>query len=202
MVLSYALLCTLPIFCNIFLLSERLLRNVDFVRCLHQFVTLLRYVAFFYRNGLGMTERSLNTNPTYKTFIFDNEWHIRIVGFFIGMIMIAIYCWMATGFVNLLLNLYHSYPDWTHGAEKMIKDVVIILALFELIRVFQAYLSMGRIKVTFILDVALVVLIGELISLWYREYSMNEVFMSVFVISVLIVLRIVTTKFSPDSSEA
>ncbi len=113
--------------------------------------------------------------------------------------MIAIYLWMASGFINLLLNLYHSYPSaWSHGAEIMIKDTVILLASLELIRVFQAYLIMGRVKVTFILDVALVVLIGELISLWYSQYTMYEVFMSVFVIAALVVLRIITMKFSPD----
>ncbi|VAW61771.1 FIG00857166: hypothetical protein [hydrothermal vent metagenome] len=113
--------------------------------------------------------------------------------------MIAIYLWMASGFINLVLNLYHSYPDnWSHGAEVMIKDAVILLASLELIRVFQAYLLMGRVKVTFILDVALVVLTGELISLWYSEYAISEVFMNVFVISVLVILRIITTKFSPD----
>ncbi|MEN8218610.1 MAG: phosphate-starvation-inducible PsiE family protein [Pseudomonadota bacterium] len=117
--------------------------------------------------------------------------------------MIAIYFWMVSGFIHLLLNLYHSYPDnWSHGAELMIKDVVIILASLELIRVFQTYLLMGRVKVTFILDAALVVLIGELISIWYREYSIREVLMSVFVISVLVVLRIVTTKYSPNCSES
>lgn len=149
-----------------------------------------------------MPDSTLNNTPAYKTSILNQEWHSRIVGFFIGIIMIAIYLWMAFGFINLMLNLYHSYPDnWSHGAEVMIKDVVIILASLELIRVFQAYLLMGRVKVTFILDVALVVLIGELISLWYKEYSMNEVFMSVFVISVLVALRIVTIKFSPAYSE-
>lgn len=149
-----------------------------------------------------MNETTSNNTPVYKTFILNHKWHLRIVGFFIGVFMIAIYLWMAYGFINLLLNLYNSYPDnWSHGAEVMIKDIVIILALLELIRVFQAYLLMGRVKVTFILDVALVVLIGELISLWYREYSMEEVFVSTFVISVLVVLRIVTIKFSPDCSE-
>ena len=149
-----------------------------------------------------MPDSTLNNTPAYKTSILNQEWHSRIVGFFIGIIMIAIYLWMAFGFINLMSNLYHSYPDnWSHGAEVMIKDVVIILASLELIRVFQAYLLMGRVKVTFILDVALVVLIGELISLWYKEYSMIEVFMSVFVISVLVALRIVTIKFSPAYSE-
>jgi len=142
---------------------------------------------------------SKKTNPVYKTFLMNYKWHSRIVGFFIGILMIAIYLWMASGFINLLLNLYHSFPDnWSHGSEQMIKDIVIILALLELIKVFKTYLVMGRIKVTFILDVALVVLIGELISLWYRQYSNNEVLMSIFVITVLVLLRIITTKYSPD----
>jgi uncharacterized membrane protein (DUF373 family) len=150
-----------------------------------------------------MVDNILNSTPVYKTVILNHKWHSHIVGFLIGILMIAIYFWMVSGFINLLLNLYHSYPDnWSHGAEVMIKDVVIILASLELIRVFQTYLLMGRVKVTFILDVALVVLIGELISLWYREYSISEVFMSVFVISVLVVLRIVTTKYSPNCSES
>jgi len=137
--------------------------------------------------------------PAHKTFILNQEWHSRIAGFIIGLLMIAIYFWMASGFIKLLTNLYYYYPDnWSHGAEIMIKDVVIILASLELIRVFQTYLLMGRVKVTFILDVALVVLIGELINLWYGKYSVTDVFMNVFVISVLVVLRIITTKFSPD----
>ena len=150
-----------------------------------------------------MTDITTNSTPVYKTFLLNQEWHSRIVGFFIGITMISIYLWMAFGVINLILNLYRSYPDnWSHGAEVMIMDIVIILASLELIRVFQAYLLMGRVKVTFILDVALVVLIGELISLWYKEYSMNEVVMSILVISVLVVLRIITIKFSPDCSEA
>ena len=150
-----------------------------------------------------MKDNSNITEPTYKTYLLSNERHSAIIGFFIGIFMLGIYLWMASGFVNLLFGLYHSYPDnWAHGAEGMIKDTVIILASFELIRVFQSYLLIGRVKVTFILDVALVVLIGELISLWYAEYDTNEVFLSIFVIVSLIALRIITTKFSPDCSEA
>jgi len=146
-----------------------------------------------------MQNSSMTTNPTYTTLILSNRWHSRIIGFFIGILMMAIYLWMASGFVNLLLGLYHSYPDhWSRGAEDMIKDTVTMLASFELIRVFQSYLLIGRVKVTFILDVALVVLIGELISLWYAEYNSNQVLLSIFVIAALIALRILTTKFSPD----
>ncbi|MCW8930321.1 MAG: phosphate-starvation-inducible PsiE family protein [Gammaproteobacteria bacterium] len=150
-----------------------------------------------------MKDNATVIEPTYKTYLLSNEWHSTIIGFFIGILMIAIYIWMASGFINLLSGLYHAYPDnWTHGAEGMIKDTVIILASLELIRVFQSYLLIGRVKVTFILDVALVVLIGELISLWYAEYDTNEVLLSIFVIASLIALRIITMKFSPDCNEA
>jgi len=137
---------------------------------------------------------------TYKTFLFNVEWHERIIGFIVGILMIAIYIWMIAGFINLFVVLYHSYPnDWAHGAEVMIKNIVIILASLELIRIFQSYLLLGRVKVTFILDVALVVLIGELISYWYRESQSGEVLISVAVIAALIVLRIITSKYSPDN---
>ena len=135
----------------------------------------------------------------YNTFLLNNEWHARIVGLLIGALMIAIYFWMASGFINLMVALYHAYPDnWSHGAEAMIRDTVTILAALELIRVFQSYLLIGRVKLTFILDVALVVLIGELLSLWYREYVVSEVLLSVFVVTMLVLLRIVTTRYSPD----
>ena len=81
----------------------------------------------------------------------------------------------------------------------MITDVVVILAILELIRTLQSYLELGRVKVTLILDAALVVLIGELISLWYSEYTNQEVLLSLAVIALLTVLRIVTTRYSPES---
>ncbi len=148
-----------------------------------------------------MTDKKIQ-EPAYKTYLLTSEQHTAIIGFFIGIFMVAIYLWMASGFINLLVSLYHSYPNsWTHTAESMIKNTVIILASFELIRVFQSYLLIGRVKVTFILDVALVVLIGELISLWYAEYKIHEVVLSIGVIASLIALRIITTKFSPNYSE-
>jgi uncharacterized membrane protein (DUF373 family) len=150
-----------------------------------------------------MTKTTPHDTPAYKTFIMNHEWHSYIVGFLVGILMISIYLWMISGVVSILINLYHSFFDnWNHNAEYMIKDVLIILALLEFIRVLESYLSLGRVRVTFIIDVALVVLIGELIGFWYRQFNMHEVLLGISVISVLIVLRIVTSKFSPISSES
>ncbi len=144
-----------------------------------------------------------NNPPAYQTFLLNVDWHARIIGFIVGLFMLAIYAWMIAGFAELMFGLYHAYPKgWSHGAELMIKNVVVILASLELIRIFQSYLQIGRVKVTFILDVALVVLIGELISFWYRETQTIDMVVSVGVISVLTILRIVSTKYSPDNTDS
>lgn len=148
-------------------------------------------------------DTTVNTNiPRYSTFILNHEWHSKVIGVLVGVLMLSIYLWLVGGITNLLRDLFSfAISDWTHGAETMIKDVVIMLAALELIRTLQSYLAVGRVKVTFILDAALVVLIGELISLWYGEYTTSQVIVNISVITVLTILRIITTKYSPDSSD-
>jgi uncharacterized membrane protein (DUF373 family) len=114
--------------------------------------------------------------------------------------MISLGFWITAAIVELMYKLYFAMTgDWSHAAEMMITDVVIILAILELVRTLQSYLEVGRVKVTLILDAALVVLIGELISLWYREYTAQEVLLSLAVITLLTLLRIITVRFSPEN---
>ncbi len=113
--------------------------------------------------------------------------------------MISLSLWLAAGIFSLFKHLWVAVThEWGHEAEKIIIDVVIILAILELVRTLQSYLELGRVKVTLILDAALVVLIGELISLWYRNYTATEVILSMGVITMLTLLRIITVKFSPE----
>lgn len=145
-----------------------------------------------------MIPTTSKTTPAYKTFILNHEWHSYIIGFFVGVLMITIYLWMLAGIFSILKHLYHSFlGTWSNTAEHMIKDILIILALLEFIRILQSYLLLGRVRVTFIIDVALVVLIGELIGFWYQKVNIHEIFLGIGVITVLVVLRIVTSKFSP-----
>ena len=143
------------------------------------------------------------SRTTYTTLFMNADWHSKVIGMMVGLLMVVIYLWILGGLISLMSHLYNALATqkWSHGAEIMIKDIVIVLAALELIRTLQSYLKLGRVKVTFILDAALVVLIGELISLWYREYTLSEVFVSVSVISILTLLRIITSKFSPDCPE-
>ena len=135
------------------------------------------------------------------TFLLtDTDWHTRTIQLIVGILMLALYLWIGAGVLSLLLHLPDILKNgWAYVAEHIIIDIVLILAVLELIRILQSYLALGRVKVTFILDVALVVLIGELIGLWYKEYTLLEVGLHIMVIAVLTLLRIVSIRFSPDA---
>lgn len=114
-----------------------------------------------------------------------------------GLLIIVISVWLLAGIVKLMMALYDGLIGvWAHSAEEMVASTVIMLALLEIIRTLQAYLELGRVRLTFILDTALVVLIGELIGLWFKDYTISKVLLSLAVISTLVVLRIITAKYS------
>ncbi len=115
-----------------------------------------------------------------------------------GLLIAALCAWMLAGAVAVLVALGRlASRPWAEIAEQVVIDALIMLALLEVIRTLQAYLALGRVRVTFILDTALVVLISELMGLWFREYAPEKVLLAIGVIFALVALRIVTAKFSP-----
>jgi len=116
-----------------------------------------------------------------------------------SLLIVALCLWMGAGIVNVVLDLRQSLSSgWAGAAERAIIDALIMLALLEVIRTLQAYLKLGRVRVTFILDTALVVLIGELMGLWFKEYAPEKVLLGLGVIVTLVVLRVATASFSPE----
>lgn len=121
---------------------------------------------------------------------------IRIL---IGALIIVLCLWLLAGGIEMTLSLSMAFMgNWVTAAEHTIINALVLLALLEVIRTLQAYLKLGRVRVTFILDTALVVLIGELMGLWFREYAPEKVLLGLGVIVALVVLRIVTARFSPE----
>jgi uncharacterized membrane protein (DUF373 family) len=138
-------------------------------------------------------------NPAFLTHVLSPSFYSLMVRVLIGLLMMSLSLWLLGGLFSLVKHLWLAVMgEWGQEAEKIIIDVVIILAILELVRTLQSYLELGRVKLTLILDAALVVLIGELISLWYRDYTPREVLLSMGVITMLTLLRIVTVKFSPE----
>jgi uncharacterized membrane protein (DUF373 family) len=123
----------------------------------------------------------------------------KLVRILCGLLIVTLGIWMFSGVLRMLVGLSDiSATKWIHLAEQVIVESLVILALLEVVRTLQAYITLGRVRVTLILDTALVVLIGELMGLWFREHAPEKVLLGLAVISALVVLRIVTMKFSPD----
>jgi len=142
--------------------------------------------------------------PARQVTSASNTWGLladtvypSLVRLLTGMLIVTLCLWMLAGIVDMVLGLREiPAAGWASIAEHAIIKALIMLALLEVIRTLQAYLKLGRVRVTFILDTALVVLIGELMGLWFKEYSSGKVFLGTGVIAILVALRIVTNKFS------
>jgi uncharacterized membrane protein (DUF373 family) len=114
--------------------------------------------------------------------------------------LIAVFCvWLAAGGYNMAIAAGDAFSgNWSRGAEQAVIGGLLLLALLEVIRTLQAYLALGRVRVTFIIDTALVMLIGELMGLWFREYAPEKVLLALGVIVTLVALRILTARYSPE----
>jgi uncharacterized membrane protein (DUF373 family) len=125
--------------------------------------------------------------------------HPALVRVLAVLLILTLGLWMFAGILRMLIGLADiPSGDWALLAEHAIIQSLVILAQLEVVRTLQAYLTLGRVRVTLILDTALVVLIGELMGLWFREYAPEKVLLSLAVIMALVILRVVTTKFSPE----
>ncbi len=132
--------------------------------------------------------------------LFADQIYLSLLRILTGMLIITLGLWMFAGVVNMFWTFKGLLINgWTGLAEHIIINSLIMLALLEVIRTLQAYLKLGRVRVTFILDTALVVLIGELMGLWFKEYAPEKVLLGIAVIATLVGLRIVTAKFSPEN---
>lgn len=142
---------------------------------------------------------SMISSRHYAWRFLTSDFYSRAIRAVTGLLIAVLCLWMIAGILNMLMA-FMTIPEssWTDLAEHTIINSLIMLALLEVIRTLQAYLTLGRVRVTFILDTALVVLIGELMGLWFREYAPEKVLLGLGVIIALVMLRIVTAKFSPE----
>lgn len=125
-----------------------------------------------------------------------------LVRFLTRALIVVLCLWMAAGTIKMVLALDEILEQaWTLVIEHVIINSLIMLALFEVIRTLQVYLQHGYVRVVFIIDTALVVLVGELMGLWFREYSAEKVWLGIGVITLLTVLRILISRFSPDPED-
>ena len=124
--------------------------------------------------------------PVLITFFLRLLVIVALVGFFGGIVKTLI---------GLQLLLDHSVEE---SLRELLLNVITLLAVVEVVRTVMSYLSEGRVKVTFIVDTVLIVMLNEVISLWFKGPTLTSVIILVIMIVVLIFVRLLAIRFSPD----
>lgn len=125
----------------------------------------------------------------------------------LSLLLVILLVGMALGVANvgyeLLKGIEHLFLD--QSLHKTLKDLVInvliVLAVLELLRTVRAYFSEGRLKVTYVVDTALVVVVTEIMGFWYREVEVKRVALAIALMLALMVVRILAIRFSPKRRE-
>ena len=123
-------------------------------------------------------------------------WFIRMV---LSGLLLLILATLVGGILAVAWELRRLFVE---NVELVLRHVLIgILILLAVVEVFKttlAYLTEGRVKVTFIVDTILVVMLTEIISLWLRGGDWKSFALLLAVIAGLAGVRVLAVRFSPS----
>ena len=117
-----------------------------------------------------------------------------LLAIFIFTISLAVLAGTAWTLYDLRLIVSAGLHD---AFKALLIDMLIVLALVEVLRTALAYLTEGRVKVTYIIDTVIVVVLTEAMSFWYREMDWNRLGMVITLVLSLACIRVVAVRFSP-----
>lgn len=135
----------------------------------------------------GIVEKTVSTNNF--TFV------IRILAsLLLTVILIGFVGGIVKTFVDLQLLIHQSLEG---ALRQMLLNVLILLAIIEVIRTCLGYLIEGRVRVTYIVDTVLIVMLNEVVAFWYKgDHDGYIPLLAVLV--TLMGLRILAIKYSPN----
>ncbi len=92
--------------------------------------------------------------------------------------------------------IFHDSVEET--LRQLLLNVIILLAVVEIIKTALGYINEGRVRVTFVVDTVIIVFLNELISVWFKHPQLELIIMLCATILTLIFIRILAIKYSPN----
>lgn len=124
-------------------------------------------------------------------------WFIRIA---LGGLLLLILATLVGGILAVGWELRRLFvADVELVLRHVLIGILILLAVVEVFKTTLAYLTEGRVKVTFIVDTILVVMLTEIISLWLRGGDWKSFALLLAVIGGLAGVRVLAVRFSPSA---
>lgn len=85
--------------------------------------------------------------------------------------------------------------------QRILLDVVFILALVEVSITVLGYLKDGHVHVRYIVDTVLIIMLNEVVSLWFKHPNLQTAIGISIVIIALGTVRVLVTRLAPSSPE-
>ena len=132
-------------------------------------------------------------------FFYLTKFTKFFLGILIGVVLIGFFGGVIKTFLDLSL-LFNSSLEI--ALRQMILNVLILLAVVEVLRTALIYLKDGSVRLTFIIDTVLIVMVNEVMTLWFRDtHSLNNFIPLFAILGVLSIIRTLTVYFSAEKRE-
>jgi uncharacterized membrane protein (DUF373 family) len=79
--------------------------------------------------------------------------------------------------------------------QKMLLDVVFIVALVEITITILGYLKEGSVHVRYIVDTILIIMLNEVVTLWFRKAELEQMLGLSAILLSLAIIRVTTIKW-------
>ncbi len=136
-------------------------------------------------------EKSIHRTPAKHL----NSPTLILLRILIGVILLAFLGGIIKTFFDLQLLLTLSVGE---ALRQVLLDVLILLAVVEVLKTTNGYLTDGRVRVTFIVDTVLIVMLNEVISVWFKGTSVAAETPLLLILLTLIIVRVLAIHWSPD----
>lgn len=125
------------------------------------------------------------------------------IRFMLNALVIIVSCALIAGVAKAGYDLFTSLHRPLEALlQKMLLDIVFIIALVEITTTILGYLKDGYVQVRYIVDTILIIMLNEVVSLWFRHGSLQDAIGVSIIIATLAAVRITTIRFSEQDPSA
>lgn len=133
-------------------------------------------------------------NVLGKVNILDNAVNLVLL-----VLEIIISLGLVLGVYNLIFSIYSSYPDTKEMFKHFLHHTLSLFVAIEIIKSINDYFKYKRIRVYLMIDMSIIIILRELV-LGIYQHTLSEIFALTltFIIFLLILIRVIALKFSPN----
>jgi uncharacterized membrane protein (DUF373 family) len=126
------------------------------------------------------------------------SWYLKgVKGVLIALLVIQLSVMIWATLETAISSLKEIPNGLLSVLKTLLVDSLLILALLEVSRTVVAYFTLGRVKITFIVDTVLAVFLSEALVIWFSGESVVRAIELVILLLVLTVMRFVAVRYHP-----